>query len=52
MNFKDKEEELGLEIQQKISRRYKAIKVTDLDYADDLALISEQIEQSQESINR
>ena len=52
MTFKDKEEELGLEIQQKISRRYKAIKVTDLDYADDLALISEQIEQAHESLNR
>ena len=52
MTFKDKEEELALEIQQKRSRRHKAIKVTDLDYADDLALISEQIEQAQEFLNR
>ena len=52
MTFKDKEDDLGLEIQQRKSRRHKAIKVTDLDYADDLALISEQIDQAQESLNR
>ena len=52
MPFKDKEDELGLEIQQRKSRRHKAIKLTDLDYADNLALISEQIKQAKETLNR
>ena len=51
MSFKDKKDYLGLEIQQKKSRRHKAIRITDLDYADDLALISEQTEQAQESLH-
>ena len=41
-----------MKFSKKKSRRRKAIKVTDLGYADDLALISEKIEQAQESLNR
>ena len=52
MTFKDKESEFGTETQQKKSGPHKAIRVTDLDYADDLALLSEQIEQAQESLYR
>ena len=52
MTFKDEEDDLGLEVQQKKIRRHKAIRVTDLDYADDLALISEQTDKAQETLCR
>ena len=41
------EEEFGFEITKKQSRRYSATIVTDLSYADNIALISQEIEQAQ-----
>ena len=40
MTFKDKESEFGTETQQKKSGPHKAIRVTDLDYADDQSRLS------------
>ena len=47
-----KEEELGLLIEKRRSRRHPPTIVTDLDFADDIALISEQMHQAQEMISR
>ncbi len=47
-----REAELGFEITPRKSRRVPAIIVTDLLFADDIALISEEIEQAQELLNR
>ena len=47
-----KEEELGFPIERRRSRRHKPIMITDTDFADDIALISEQLTQAQEMINR
>ena len=50
--FSGKEKELGFTLQRQRSRRIPAVTVTDLDFADDLALISEEIEQAQEVLHR
>jgi ribosomal protein S18 len=50
--FTGKEEELGFTLQRKRSRRTPAITVTDLDFADDLALLSEEIDQAQKVLHR
>ena len=34
------------------SRRYPAVVLTDLDYADDISLLSDNVEQAQELLNR
>ena len=47
-----KEEELGLHIEKRRSRRQHPIIITDTDFADDIALISEHISQAQEMIIR
>ena len=47
-----KEEELGLQILKRKSRRHHPISMTDTDFADDIALISEKISQAQEMLNR
>ena len=47
-----KEAELGLQISRKRSRRSPAKYVTDLDFADDIALISEEIQQAQSLLKR
>ena len=41
------EEEFGFEITKKQSRRHSATILTDLSYADDIALVSEEVEQAQ-----
>ena len=46
------EEELGFQLRKRQSRRVGAVAVTDLDFADDIALLSEQIEQAQEMLER
>ena len=47
-----REEELGFHLKKRRSRRVGPICITDLDFADDIALISEQIEQAQNMLNR
>ena len=46
------EEELGFHLQKRQSRRVPPTIVTDLDFADDLALITEETEQAQEVLTR
>ena len=46
------EEELGLTLKKRQSRRIGAQSVTDLDFADDLALLSNLVEEAQELLNR
>lgn len=48
----DKEPELGFEIDKRKSRRHPAIFMCDLDFADDIALLSEEIVQAQELLAR
>ena len=50
--FSGREEELGFKLQKRKSRRVPPVVVTDLDFADDLALLSEEIEQAQEVLKR
>ena len=47
-----REESLGFTIKPRRSRRFPAVMLTDLDYADDIALISKQLEQAQELLSR
>ena len=47
-----KEEELGLHIEKRRSRRQHPNIITDTDFADDIALISEHISQAQETETR
>ena len=47
-----REEELGFRLKRRQSRRIGAEVLTDLDFADDIALLSEQIEQAQQLLNR
>ena len=47
-----KEEEQGLTLKKKQSGRIGAQSVTDLDFADDLALLSNLVEEAQELLNR
>ena len=50
--FDGREKELGFQLQRQRSRRVPAVVITDLDFADDLALLSEEIEQAQEVLLR
>ena len=52
MAIKDNEVELGFQLIRKQSRRKAALVISDLSYADDIALISEEIEQTRELISR
>ena len=47
-----REEELGFQIQRRQSRRIKPVCISDLDFADDIALISEQVKQAQALLDR
>ena len=49
---RDKENELGFEIERRKSRRHPAVSITDLDFADDIALLSENTEQAQQLLTR
>ena len=42
-----KEEELGFTLHHRRSRRHESVILTDTDFADDIALISEEMEQAQ-----
>ena len=46
------EEELGLRLKVRQSRRIGTECIADLDFADDIALINEKIEQAQEMLQR
>ena len=52
MAIKDNEVELGFQLVRKQSRRKPAVDISDLSYTDDIALISEEIEQAQELLTR
>ena len=47
-----KEEELGLTLHQRQSRRIPAKSITDLDFADDIVLLSNEINQARTLLNR
>ena len=49
--IRNNEEELGLTIQTSRSRRHPAVCITDLMFADDIALLSEEIAQAQELLS-
>ena len=46
-----REEELGFELERRRSRRHPPGVVTDLDFLNDIALLSEEINQAQELLN-
>ena len=50
--FTGKEEDLGFKLHRRRSRRNPAVCITDLDFADDLALLTEEMEQAQEVLTR
>ena len=47
-----REEELGFTLTHRQSRRHPAVVLTDLDYADDICLVSKEVEQAQELLTR
>ncbi len=47
----DNHKDLGLTLQQARSRRYPAVTVTDADYADDIALFSDTIEEAEKLLH-
>ena len=47
-----KEEELGFHLKERQSRRVGPICLTDLDFADDIALVSHEIDQAQQMLTR
>lgn len=47
-----REDELGFTIKRRQSRRVPAIKITDLDFADDIALLSDEIQQAQQLLQQ
>ena len=47
-----REQELGFTITPRRSRRLPAVVITDLDYADDISLLSDRVEQAQELLTR
>ena len=50
--FAGREEEYGFTLQRRRSSRVKAITVTDFDFADDLAITTEEMEKAQEILLR
>ena len=50
--IRNNEEELGFMIQPSRSRRHPAVCITDLMFADDIALLSQEIAQAQELLSR
>ena len=47
-----REEELGFQLEKRRSRRHPPVIITDTDFADDIALVTEEIEQAQEMLSR
>ena len=52
MAIDGREEDLGFQLEKRRSRRIGPDVITDLDFADDIALLSEEIEQAQELLSR
>lgn len=50
--YEGNEELLGFQLNRRRSRRHPATYVTDIDFADDLALLTEEVSQAQELIDR
>ena len=50
--YRGRETELGFQLERRRSRRNPAITITDLDFADDIALLTEEMEQAQEVLTR
>ena len=48
----DQELDLGFKLDKRRSRRRQPIAITDLDFADDIALLSEEIQKAQELLTR
>ena len=48
--YDGKQEELGFQLHKRRSRRNPATTITDLDFADDIAVLAEDIEQAQEEV--
>ena len=48
----DDESKLGFELERRKSRRHPAICISDLDFADDIALLSEDVDQAQQLLSR
>lgn len=44
-------QEIGCKLDQKRSRRHNPDKITDLDFADDIALVTEEMKQSQDFLH-
>ncbi|CAJ1063034.1 PREDICTED: uncharacterized protein LOC103374843 [Xyrichtys novacula] len=47
-----REQQLGFTLTPRRLRRHPAVVLTDLDYADDISLLSDNVEQAQELLNR
>ena len=52
MAIEGREEELGFHLKKRRSRRYPPVIVTDTDFADDIALVTEEISQAQIMLSR
>ena len=52
LDIKDNDLELGFQLIRKQCRTKPAVAISDLSYADDIALILEEIEQAQEFLSR
>ena len=52
MHLKKKEEELGFQIRRRQSQRIGPVCITDLAFADDIALIIEQVRQAQTLLDK
>ena len=50
--YNGKEENLGFTLKRRMSRRHPAEVITDLDFADDLALLTHEIQPAQEILSR
>ena len=46
-----REEELGFKVERRRSRRHHSVVITDTDFADDIAITTEEIHQTQEMLS-
>ena len=52
MKALDKNSELGFTLQEQRSRRYPAVKITDVDYADDLAVLTNNVQDAMSLLHK
>ena len=50
--IRGREQDLGFTLTPRKSRQYPSVVLTDLDYADDISLLADNVEQAQELLNR